>query len=123
MRMTAADTLAGLALAALLLSGCATPPPAALSGYAGTEGGIQFLSVPADAEVAVDGEPRGRVADYSGPNVLWMERGLHVVEVRRDGFYTFFRQVEITGGLVEVFVFTMRESREVETRADKAGRR
>lgn len=112
-------TLALVLGVALWTAGCASAPPApVLTAYDGQEGGLQFLIAPADAEVHVDAEFKGLAGDFQQDRVLWLPRGLHAVEVRRDGYITFFRQVQVTLGLVEVFVTTLHEAKEVETSAD-----
>lgn len=114
--------LLGICLA-LMVAGCASAPVAPyLGNYSGSDGGLQFRIAPADAEVWVDGERMGRVSDYTGDKVLWLPRGLHAVEVQKSGYFTFFRQVQTSSGLVEVFVTTLREAKEVETSADRKRR-
>jgi hypothetical protein len=94
--------------ACLLVAGCATaPPPRAILDYAGQEGGVQLFVQPADADVYVDGEYMGKARDFQGDHALWLPRGLHAMEVRRDGYHTFFRQLETTLGLIEVLVYTL----------------
>lgn len=104
----------GLALAmCLLVAGCATArPPAAMLAYEGQQGGLQLFVQPADAQVYVDGDYAGRVADFQGERVLWLDRGLHAVEVSKEGYHTFFRQVQVTLGLVEILVYTMQPNTE-----------
>jgi hypothetical protein len=104
----------------VMLGGCASAPQMPfLAGYDGSDGGLQFAVQPADAEVFVDAERMGTVAEFSGDKVLWLPRGLHAVEVTKTGYFTFFRQVQTSSGLVEVFITTLREAREVETNADR----
>jgi hypothetical protein len=98
----------------LLAAGCATPqPPRAVLEYGGQQGGIQVFVLPADARVSVDGEYMGRVTDFQGDNVLWLDRGLHAVEVSREGYHTLFRQVQTTLGLVEILVYTLQPNQEI----------
>lgn len=96
-----------------LLAGCASAPhaPAVLS-YGGQEGGVQLFVEPADAEVSVDGDYVGRVRDFQGDNVLWLPRGLHALEVRKTGYHTLFRQLEVSLGLVEIMVYTLQANAE-----------
>ncbi|MFQ5508165.1 MAG: PEGA domain-containing protein [Leptospirillia bacterium] len=96
---------------ALTAAGCASAPapPPVLTSHTGQGGGLQFLIVPDDAKVYVDAEYQGRVSEFRGENVLWLPRGLHAVEVSKDGYVTFFRQVQITLGLVEVLIYTLPE--------------
>jgi hypothetical protein len=91
----------------LLLAGCATAPSKAILAYDGQEGGIQLFVRPVDADVYVDGDYMGKVKDFQGDKALWLPSGLHAMEVRRDGYITFFRQLEVTGGLLDVMVYTM----------------
>jgi len=105
--------LAGLVGLLALLAGCASaPPPRAVFSYAGQEGGLQLFIDPADAEVSVDGDVMGKVSDFQGDNVLWIPRGLHALEVRKRGYHTFFRQFEVSLGLVEIMVYTLQPNAE-----------
>jgi len=105
--------LAGLVGLLALLTGCASvAPPGALLSYGGQEGGVQLFVSPSDAEVSLDGDYVGLVRDFQGDNVLWIPRGLHAVEVRKRGYHTFFRQVEVSLGLVEIFVYTLQPNAE-----------
>jgi len=99
----------GLWVAACGLGGgCASVgPPRAVLEYAGQEGGLQLFVRPADGQVYVDGDYMGKVSDFQGSRVLWLPRGLHALEVRRDGYHTFFRQFEVTLGLVEIMVYDL----------------
>jgi len=91
-----------------LVAGCAAgPPPGAILAYDGQEGGLQLFVRPADADVYVDGDYMGKVSDFQGDKALWLPRGMHAMEVRRDGYITFFRQLEVTLGLLDVMVYTM----------------
>jgi len=99
--------LMGLAVL-VFVAGCASaPPPGSMSSYQGQDGGLQFLVSPADADVYVDAVYKGKSVDFTGSNALWLDRGLHAIEVRRDGYLTFFRQIQISHGLVEVLVFSL----------------
>jgi hypothetical protein len=105
--------IAGLGALLALLAGCASGPPSdALLAYGGQEGGLQLFIQPADAEVSVDGDVMGKVRDFQGRNVLWLPRGLHALEVRRNGYQTFFRQFEVSLGLVEIMVYTLQPNPE-----------
>jgi len=104
--------LMGLALS-VVLAGCASaPPPSILTSFNGQSGGLQLLVTPDDADVYVDAVYYGKARDFTGDNGLWLDRGLHAMEVRRDGYLTFFRQVQITHGLLEVMVFSLQEDTE-----------
>ena len=93
---------------AVLVAGCASvPPPLVKASYVGNDGGLQFLITPGDAKIFVDADYKGHARDFTGENVLFLDRGLHAVEVRRDGYLTFFRQVQATQGLLEVLVYTL----------------
>jgi hypothetical protein len=98
----------------LLVGGCASaPPPGGILAYDGQEGGVQLFIEPADAEVYVDGERMGLVRDFQGQRALWLPRGLHAMEVRKAGYHTFFRQIEVTLGLVEIMVYTLPRNADV----------
>jgi len=109
--------LMGLVLSTVL-AGCAGAlPPTVMSSFDGQaggdqSGGLQLLVIPDDADVYVDAIYHGKAHDFTGNNGLWLDRGLHAVEVRRDGYLTFFRQVQVTHGLLEVLVFSLQEDTE-----------
>lgn len=95
-------------VAAVSLAACAAPTPAPiLTSFGGNDGALQFLITPDDADVYVDADYMGKVRDFSGARSLVLERGLHALEVRRDGYLTLFRQVETTQGLLEVLVYSL----------------
>ncbi len=93
----------------VVMAGCAgkVPPPMVTASYVGNDGGLQFLITPDDARIYVDAEYKGLARDFTGDKVLFLNRGLHAVEVRRDGYLTFFRQVQISQGLIEILVYTL----------------
>jgi PEGA domain len=96
-----------------LVAGCASAGPRhALLSYDGQEGGLQLFVNPSDADVSVDGDYVGKVRDFQGDNVLWIPRGLHALEVRKAGYHTFFRQFEVSLGLVEIMVYTLQPNPE-----------
>lgn len=109
MRDTRPNLALALALvAAGLLGACATPAPAPiLTQFGGNDGALQFLITPDDADVYVDADYMGKAREFTGDRTLVLERGLHAVEVRRDGYLTLFRQVQTTQGLLEVLVYTL----------------
>ncbi len=104
--------LVGLGLAVMVLSGCAKPPhTVVLTQFNGQQGALQFLIQPDDAKVFVDAVYKGRVRDFQGPKALILPRGLHALEVSKRGYDTFFRQVQISHGLLEIMVLTLQPSK------------
>jgi hypothetical protein len=100
--------------ACVLVGGCASVgPPRAILDYGGQDGGLQLFIRPYDAQVYVDGDYMGKVSDFQGDKGLWLPRGLHALEVRRDGYHTFFRQFEVTLGLLEVMVYDLQRNPDV----------
>jgi len=108
--------LRGLTLMVVLmsLSGCASAPqPASMAHHTGGKGGLQFLVDPADSQIYIDADYKGLASQYTGDHALWLPLGMHAIEIRREGYLTFFRQVQVSHGLLEVLVFTMKVNDEL----------
>jgi len=71
------------------------PPAAAVAatGY----GALAIRVQPVDAELLIDGQRWERSSDRE-PLVVQLAAGEHMVEVRREGYRSYTRQVEIKGG-------------------------
>lgn len=64
-------------------------------------GGLDLNIKPRKAEVFVDGDYAGTVADFDGyPSFLWMKEGTHVVTIYKGGFKTFEESFAIKAGIV-----------------------
>ena len=60
---------------------------------------IETVVSPRRAEVWVDGEYRGEARDFSGRwDRLWLEPGVHLVELRKDEYLTLQRHVRLGSG-------------------------
>ena len=61
-------------------------------------GDLRLFCDPEDAEVAVDGVPMGTCKDYAGaPRGLLLGRGLHRVDVSRQGYVPYVTYCEPDG--------------------------
>jgi hypothetical protein len=59
-------------------------------------GAVATIVQPKKAEVLVDGEYVGQARDYTGRfHLLWMAPGTHVIELRRDGYLTLRRTIDV----------------------------
>jgi uncharacterized membrane protein len=65
----------------------------AATGY----GALAIRVQPVDAELLIDGQRWERSSDRE-PLVVQLAAGEHMVEVRREGYRSYTRQVEIKGG-------------------------
>ena len=64
-------------------------------------GALDLKVKPGKAEVWVDGRFVGRAKDLDGrPSYLWLDEGAHTVAVYRQGYVTFEKRLEVTGGEV-----------------------
>lgn len=64
-------------------------------------GGLDLNIKPRKAEVFVNGEYAGTVADFDGyPSFLWLDEGDHIVTIYKGGFKTFEENFAIKAGVV-----------------------
>ena len=72
------------------------PPPAAEQVMVADEPGIKIDVQPPDAELVIDGQSYGRVAEMRVPNgVLSLKPGLYQVSLKREGYLTWRAEVTV----------------------------
>jgi hypothetical protein len=72
------------------------PPPAQEQEMVADEPGIKIDVQPPDAELVIDGQSYGRVAQMRVANgVLSLKPGLHQVSLKRDGYLTWRAEVTV----------------------------
>lgn len=91
----------------LLLNGCASTQPAAMSAAADGlaehhprvwTSDLTLGCDPSDADVWLDGVPHGTCLDFSGsPRGLSLKQGMHKVEVKKSGFWPYETYVDSGG--------------------------
>lgn len=88
-----------LAFAAAVLPGCF--PKGQVYGV-GTVGGLIFQVNPPDATVVLDGVVQGKASDFPEERYLKVESGTHRLELRREGYRTFSRDVYVSSSLMRI---------------------
>ena len=74
------------------LIGCGTPREATIG--VGNEGALKIVCDPSDAEVFVDGVSMGEANRYDGkPGYIKLSSGTHRVEIKKEGYAPYFREV------------------------------
>jgi glucose/arabinose dehydrogenase len=73
------------------------PPPGAAPAAALPATGLELAVEPASAEILVDGEPRGAVADLAS-GVLRLAPGIYQVSLRAPGYVTWRAEVAVRAG-------------------------
>ena len=72
------------------------PPPAEEQVMVADAPGIKIDVQPPDAELLIDGQSYGRVAEMKVPNgVLSLKPGLYQVSLKRDGYQTWRAEVTV----------------------------
>lgn len=69
--------------ATLLLAGCTANPAVVTSG--GSRPTLKISGAPEQAVLLVDGQEMGAASAFAGPDVLRIEDGAHLVEIRLGG--------------------------------------
>lgn len=96
----------GAALAALLLVSAATVLPGcfpkAQTYGVGNAGGLIFHVNPPDATVVLDGVVQGKASDFPEERYLKVESGTHRLELRKEGYETFSREVYVSNSLLRI---------------------
>jgi hypothetical protein len=108
-----------IALAAAGAIGCASAPRPATAPDAGPdapaatspaptvtpvapavpESALRFVVTPAEAEIAIDGNPAGRVADLGGQGgLLSLAPGIYQVSLKATGYVTWRAEVALRAG-------------------------
>jgi hypothetical protein len=91
--------LAALAAVVPGLSGCY--PKSQIYGV-GNEGGLVFNVNPPEAEVVVDGVAQGPSSAFTQERYLKVSPGGHRLELRLDGYESYFREIYVTNSLLRV---------------------
>ena len=106
----------------MLLLGCASSEPAVVTRVGEQMRGSQqrvwtsdlkLVCDPTDAEVSLDGIPRGTCEDFAGnPTGLNLPEGLHKVEVKKSGFWPYESYVDSSGARAALTVKLSPHSKE-----------
>ena len=72
--------------------GCGTPKEVTVGK--GNEGLLMILCKPSDAEVFVNGVSMGEANRFDGkPGYIMLESGTHKIEIKKEGYAPYFREV------------------------------
>lgn len=85
--------------AAGVLSGCF--PKAQIYGV-GNEGGLIFRVNPPDAVVVLDGVVQGKASDFPEERYLKVASGTHRLELRKEGYESWSREVYVSSSLLRI---------------------
>jgi len=83
----------------LFLSGCF---PKGQTYGVGNVGGLIFSVNPPDATVVLDGVVQGKASDFPEERYLKVESGTHRLELRKDGYETFSRDIYVSNALLRI---------------------
>ncbi len=98
--ITKKTTLLIIAFLAMLGMAACSAPHTRISGLA-NQGMIRLMVEPDSAHVYVDGQDKGEVDDYEDEDTpLILPAGLHKLQIKKDGYNTFQREVYMGGGSV-----------------------
>jgi len=79
-------------ISVFVLMGCGTPREATIG--VGNEGALKIVCDPSDAEVSIDGVSMGEANRYDGkPGYIKLSSGTHKVELKKEGYAPYFREV------------------------------
>lgn len=96
----------GVFLAALLLvSAAAVLPGCFPKGQiygVGNAGGLIFQVNPPDATVVLDGVVQGKASDFPEERYLKVESGTHRLELRKEGYRIFAREIYVSNSLLRI---------------------
>ena len=94
----------------VLVASCMTPQ-AEVKGV-GNEGLVAIFCKPSDALVYVDGQLVGRANQFDGrPGYLQVSSGRHIIEIKKDGYKPFRKEIYASNALIEIRVTLVKESR------------
>lgn len=83
----------------VLLGGCY--PKSQVYGV-GNEGGLVFNVNPPDAEVLLDGAVQGAASDFPQERYLKVSPGTHRLEIRKEGYETYSREIYVANTLLRI---------------------
>ena len=93
-----------LALAAVVVAAGCSVPHSVVKGQS-NNGLFALIVQPADAQVVVDGNLIGKASAYNGKHgYLEIASGTHRLEIRRDGYQPFVRDVYSSNAVQEIHV-------------------
>jgi hypothetical protein len=95
----AAAALLSVAILAALLAGCY---PKARLYELGDDGALVFLVNPPDADVVLDGVVQGQASDFTEDRYLKVPPGTHRLELRREGYETYAREIYVSRSLKRI---------------------
>jgi len=84
---------------AMFLSGCF---PKGQTYGVGNVGGLIFAVNPPDAAVVLDGVVQGKASDFPEERYLKVESGSHRLELRKEGYRTFARDLYVSNALLRI---------------------
>lgn len=69
---------------------------------------VVFKVEPSNAEVWIDGRKKGKARDFSGrTGVLDLDGGRHTLELRKEGYVTFKKELVVGGGAKQTIRVTL----------------
>lgn len=69
---------------------------------------VVFKVEPSSAEVWIDGRKKGKAREFSGrTGVLDLEGGRHTLELRKEGYVTFKKELIVGGGAKQTIRVTL----------------
>ena len=93
-----------LAVAAVLFAAGCSVPHSVVKGQ-GNNGLFALVVDPADAQIVIDGNLVGQASKYDGKHgYLEIASGTHRLEVRKDGYQPFVRDVYSSNAVQEIHV-------------------
>jgi len=107
MRKYLITILAIISLSALI-SGCSSTPDVQQTSAVNGTGFIQIIADPDDATVILDDVFLGKASDYSGKErAIKLDSTKHKLELKKDGHYSYFREIVISSGDTTVINVTL----------------
>jgi hypothetical protein len=94
-------------LAAFLISSCCGMPKTSVSTISNA-GFVKITASPEDADVYIDGTRVGTAMEYDGrKQVLELESGKHKIEIKKEGYHSYSREVMVGAGATENIKVTL----------------
>jgi uncharacterized membrane protein len=71
-------------------------------------GFLKIIANPEDADVYIDGTVVGKAMDFDGrKQILELAAGRHKIEIKKDGYHSYFRDIMVGAGATEDFKVTL----------------
>lgn len=94
-------------LAAFLISSCCGMPKKSVSTVANA-GFVKITADPEDADVYVNDAHVGKAAEFNGKKqVLELSAGRYKIELKKDGYYNYSREMMVGAGATEDLKVTL----------------